>query len=254
MNTDSIVFDHAAGFYDETRGYPPGIAEQVAQAVTEVGQLNDTTRLLEIGIGTGRVALPVAKHSGAYVVGVDLSLEMMQKLHDKRTTERIDSVRGDVMQLPIGDASVDHAMAAHIFHLIPDWRAALDETRRVLRPGGVLLLVYVNITPNILTVGYSAGTQNSNFVGFSGTRFIEEAGWTVARPAATVTYTESSLPSVHIDRMRRRVWSSFWSLTDDEVQEKIDAVTNALTDADHPIDRPVDTHSRLTVAAYSPPI
>jgi ubiquinone/menaquinone biosynthesis C-methylase UbiE len=253
MRQSSIVFDCAANFYDETRGYPPGIAEQVAAAIIEAGRITTETHLLEIGVGTGRVALPVAQQSGAKLIGVDLSSLMMGKMVEKRTVEQVEAVRGDVTQLPLADASFNVAVAAHIFHLVSDWRAALDEVRRVLKPDGVLLSVYTSTPQNILTVGYAVGRQTSNFVGFNSSTFLDEAGWRPARPAVTVNYIQSSTPQVHIDRMRRRVWSSFWSLTDDEVQEKIDAVTDALTAANHPLDRPVETKATVTVTVYQPP-
>src|SRR5690606_20916501 len=54
-----------------------------------------------------------------------------------RSAGGVAAVRGDGTRLPLADASVDAAVAVHVFHLIPGWRAVLAELARVLRPGGL---------------------------------------------------------------------------------------------------------------------
>jgi SAM-dependent methyltransferase len=95
---------------------------------------------LEIGVGTGRIALPLAER-GIHLVGVDLARSMLSRLVGKAGgISALDLVAADVTQLPLADASVDAVLGCHVLHLIPDWRGALGEASRVLRPGGVLLL------------------------------------------------------------------------------------------------------------------
>lgn len=136
---DYISFDRAASTYEATRGFPPGVAEQVAQAATAlVG--GPAARVLEVGIGTGRIGRPLAAR-GPRVVGVDLSRAMMTQLRHlaPNGTPRPQLVQGEASRLPLATASLDAAVAAHVFHLIPDWRGTLREVRRVLRAGGPLL-------------------------------------------------------------------------------------------------------------------
>lgn len=64
-----------SGFYD--RLFPPG-PEAQRTAAWLAGRLGDDRRALELGVGTGRIALPLADH--AEVVGVDLSPEMLAVL------------------------------------------------------------------------------------------------------------------------------------------------------------------------------
>jgi ubiquinone/menaquinone biosynthesis C-methylase UbiE len=71
MTSDSVVFDRAASFYDETRGFPPGEERSIAALISRVGHLGPDSRVFEIGIGTGRIALPLARHVRA-VYGIDL--------------------------------------------------------------------------------------------------------------------------------------------------------------------------------------
>jgi len=92
--------------------------------------------VLEIGIGTGRVALPLVA-AGVPVVGVDLSPAMLARLRAKDPTVPV--AIGDATRLPIADRTVGAAVLAHVLHLVADWRVVITEVERVVRPGGVLL-------------------------------------------------------------------------------------------------------------------
>jgi len=153
--TTSVVFDAAADFYDATRGFPAAVSEQVGEAMADaIGERN--ARVLEIGVGTGRIALPLVRR-GFCLTGIDLSSPMLSKFQEKLRGEAADCasrlalVRGDATQLPFPEATFDAVVEVHVLHLVPDWRRALDEMRRVLRPvNGVLLH------------GHSAGQHGSS--------------------------------------------------------------------------------------------
>ena len=77
-----VNFDRAAAFYDATRALPDGVAEQVRDAVLERVGARPGTRFLEVGVGTGRFALPFVRAGHAYC-GVDLSAAMLGALREK---------------------------------------------------------------------------------------------------------------------------------------------------------------------------
>ena len=58
----SIAFDQAAGYYDESRGIPPEIEEQAADRIEAA--VGPAGLLLEVGVGTGRVALMSTQFTG----------------------------------------------------------------------------------------------------------------------------------------------------------------------------------------------
>lgn len=135
--TDSISFDRAAAYYDQTRAIPDEImARVIPTIVTEVGTHGEC---LEIGVGTGRIAVPLAQN-GIRVVGVDILREMLYRLAAKRSGSWPQIAVADATRLPFSDGSFDSALAVHVLHLIPRWRAPVEEVRRVLRPGGVLVV------------------------------------------------------------------------------------------------------------------
>jgi SAM-dependent methyltransferase len=131
----SVSFDRAADFYDRTRVLAPD-AEAAQTALLVDALAGVAGPVLEVGVGTGRVAVPLAA-AGLPMVGVDLAPAMLARLRAKDGTLPV--VCGDAMRLPVRDGAVGAAVVAHVLHLVADWRAALAELRRVLRPGGVLL-------------------------------------------------------------------------------------------------------------------
>jgi SAM-dependent methyltransferase len=136
----SIAFDRAAGYYDETRGIPPEVEEQAADRVEAA--VGPAGRLLEVGVGTGRVSLPLHRR-GRDLVGLDLSGPMLDRYRAKAAAAGLPPpvlLRGDATRLPFRDARFDAVLEVHVLHLVPDWRLALAEARRVLAPGGVVLI------------------------------------------------------------------------------------------------------------------
>jgi len=102
--------------------------------------------VLEIGYGTGRLVRKLAKAAcQGFVGGVDASALMRDKARKKtrnsRKLGRVDLKLGDASVLPWPDGQFDKAAALHCFQFWSDPVRALAEIRRVLRPGGLLLLV-----------------------------------------------------------------------------------------------------------------
>jgi SAM-dependent methyltransferase len=137
----SVSFDRAADNYEQTRGFPPGVAAQVADAAHRL--LGRARRVVEVGVGTGRIARPLLER-GLPVVGIDLSAAMMRRLLAALPAgwPAPGLAQGDAVHLPLAAAACDAVISVHVFHLLASWRAAVDEVRRVLRPGGVFLTGY----------------------------------------------------------------------------------------------------------------
>lgn len=139
----SIVFDRAIEYYDQTRAMPPERHAAMIEALVRETRLTRTSNVLEIGVGTGRIAISVAARLDR-LFGIDLSLEMMgvlrRKLADTKT--RIEVAQADALRLPFPENIFDVAYAVHVYHLVKDWQNAILDARRVLRRGGYLVVSF----------------------------------------------------------------------------------------------------------------
>lgn len=121
-----LSFDRVASVYDVTRSLSPRpMARLLGVLVDEL----QGKRVLEVGVGTGRYAVPLQK-SGVRVVGVDISHRMVDLGLSKGLR---DVVFADGARLPFLAGSFDIATTNHVLHLIPDWRDVLREIGRVTR-------------------------------------------------------------------------------------------------------------------------
>ncbi|MFJ6417141.1 class I SAM-dependent methyltransferase [Paeniglutamicibacter sp. NPDC091659] len=96
-------------------------------------------RILDAGCGSGPLAEELCER-GANVTGFDSS-EAMIGLARKRLGEEAELLVADLGQpLPFADDTFDDAVASLVFHYLEDWVSPLNELRRVLRPGGRLIM------------------------------------------------------------------------------------------------------------------
>ena len=97
------------------------------------------SRALDLACGTGDIAFALAAR-GARVTGLDITPRMLQLARAKPAAIRaVTFVAGDMMALPFPDASFDLVTTGYGIRNVPRIEPALDEIRRVLRPGGLLL-------------------------------------------------------------------------------------------------------------------
>ncbi|MGL5138460.1 MAG: class I SAM-dependent methyltransferase [Beijerinckiaceae bacterium] len=112
--------------------------KKVAKAASAAG-----CRILEVGVGTGLVLRHYTRDRE--VIGIDLSLPMLQKATEKVSALRLSHVRGlaamDACHLGFADASFDVVSVPFVLTLVPDPEGALDEMARVLKPGGHIVIV-----------------------------------------------------------------------------------------------------------------
>jgi SAM-dependent methyltransferase len=136
--SESVRFDRAVEYYDRTRG----MSEEASRRQTELlaGELGGRGPCLEIGVGTGIVALPLAE-AGVPLVGLDLSAPMLARLVEKAGGRMpFPLVIGDATELPFADGAFGAAIVRHVLHLVPAWERAIAELVRVVSAEGTVLL------------------------------------------------------------------------------------------------------------------
>jgi len=143
----SIVFDPAAEYYDRTRALDPETHAAVIDVLLR--ELRGRGRCLEIGVGTGRIALDLAR-GGIPMAGVDLSAPILSRLVEKAGGRApFPLAVADAMALPFPAGAFAAAVACHVLHLVVPWRRAIGELLRVVRPGGAILVDLGGTPPGV---------------------------------------------------------------------------------------------------------
>lgn len=133
-----LTFDHIASQFDHQRGLPRVALQAWCGLVHE---LSGGTKLeiIEPGIGTGRIALPLAA-MGHHITGTDISPQMLQacqaSAQEMGLIEHLSLSSADATSLPFADQSFDLGVVAQLLYLVPDWPSVTDELARVVKPGG----------------------------------------------------------------------------------------------------------------------
>lgn len=128
--------------WDHIRGLHADDAAVEAALVNAVGP-GQIGRLLDLGTGTGRM-LELLGDRADQAIGVDLSKEMLNVARSKLERSQLSQVQirhGNLYQLPFSNGSFDIAVIHQVLHFLEDPADALQETVRVLTPGGRLFIV-----------------------------------------------------------------------------------------------------------------
>jgi ubiquinone/menaquinone biosynthesis C-methylase UbiE len=104
-------------------------------------------RVLEIGIGSG-MNLPYYTDRATEIIGLEPHPKLLKRASQKSRRDRAMLIEGSAESIPLDRASVDTIVITWTLCSIPDLATALSEMRRVLRPGGQLLLVEHGLAPD----------------------------------------------------------------------------------------------------------
>jgi len=136
------LFDRWARSYD--RGRITGWFQYTQQLAIDNLALEPDSRVLDVGCGTGHAALTLAPLlPDGLACGMDISSAMVAAGRGKAPREirdRVGFVQASSAALPYGDGTFDHVMCTNSFHHYHDPLHALAEMKRVLRPGGQLII------------------------------------------------------------------------------------------------------------------
>lgn len=100
-------------------------------------------RVLDLACGTGDLAVAAATRA-RYVVGLDITLRMLQLAVPRVPHSHVTFIAGDMLALPFPSASFDLVTTGYGLRNVPDLSAALGEIHRVLAPGGRFLSLDFN--------------------------------------------------------------------------------------------------------------
>ncbi|MCB1776251.1 MAG: class I SAM-dependent methyltransferase [Candidatus Competibacteraceae bacterium] len=137
------MFDRTAGYYDRVNqllSFGSGSWYR-RRALTRAG-LKPGMTVLDVAIGTGLVARQALAITGdaQAVVGLDVSAGMLAEV---RRLLHVPLIQGVMEQLPVADESFDFVSMGYALRHVTDLNVTFREFHRVLRPGGVLLILEI---------------------------------------------------------------------------------------------------------------
>ncbi len=138
---DQLQFDEEESRAVEATYATPDVVGQ-RRATLAALSLRPGERVLDIGCGPGYLAQEMAEQVGpdGFVQGVDPSPSMLA-IAAGRALPHMELSEGDALSLPARDAEFDAAVSTQVYEYVADIEGALREARRVLRPGGRLLVL-----------------------------------------------------------------------------------------------------------------
>jgi SAM-dependent methyltransferase len=229
VSEGSVNFDRAAEYYDRTRVTDP---EALAETLDVIeGEIAGRSTVLEIGVGTGALAVPLAER-GHDVVGMDLSTAMLGQLRQK--SAGLPVAAGDATRLPFADDAFAGAYARWVLHLIPAWRDAVAELARVVGSGGVVLIepggyrgtwleIWRRLRDELGDVAHPIGLD-TNERGFADLDEAFEAHGATPRELPAVTAATTSTLGRFFAEGHERLFSWTWRVDPDRLHPALDAV------------------------------
>lgn len=186
-------------------------------------ELEACKKVLEVGVGTGRFAIPLQSR-GIPLLGVDISSRM---LAEGRSKGLGNVALADALFLPFEESAFDATYSVHVLHLIGDWRDALKEIARVTRSSYYTVASYVENDDTPHTIYH---------------QFLQDAGFGKQRPGVferdlpefilpkrrvhVGTFVERRRTSEIIQNLEERSFSSQWTLPEEVHRKALQAAAS----------------------------
>jgi len=126
-------YSRIAGYYDKVRPPP---ADILISEIIQHGEIKDSSRVLDVGCGTGRFPLGIKASKKASICSLEPNIAMLKKAAEKDESKEIWWVQGDGQKLPFRDNVFDCVYMTLVIHHIEDKEQALQEIRRTLKRDG----------------------------------------------------------------------------------------------------------------------
>jgi ubiquinone/menaquinone biosynthesis C-methylase UbiE len=121
--------------HERINAFPP---EELLQMLP----IKKTDNILDLGAGTGYLAIPVAKMIDGLVYALDMDPKMLEvinsKAQDKNVTN-IQLINGSIDNIPLCDDSIEIVLASLVLHEVKPLSKTLQQIKRVLKEGGYFL-------------------------------------------------------------------------------------------------------------------
>jgi ubiquinone/menaquinone biosynthesis C-methylase UbiE len=142
MGNSTECFDWASSFYDYSRAIPDDLMRKTISTIQNERIIDSSSKVLEVGVGTGRIAIPLVEKINPTIVGIDISWEMLQRCQEKMSpTAKIQLIVADGLTLPFSENQFDIILTCHILHLLSNAYQFVEKVTPLLVKNGY----YINL-------------------------------------------------------------------------------------------------------------
>jgi ubiquinone/menaquinone biosynthesis C-methylase UbiE len=135
-------YSKIATTYDSGRKMRDEVLDLWLDRITERARISDHSRILDLGCGTGRFSIPMARRFGCSVVGADKSPEMINKARQKDTGQTVSWGVQNADDLNYAENAFDIVFMSHLLHHVDSPKKVLESCYRILSPGGSIFSRY----------------------------------------------------------------------------------------------------------------
>jgi ubiquinone/menaquinone biosynthesis C-methylase UbiE len=180
--------------------------------------------ILDLGSGTGRLTPGLADAFGGPVYGVEPSDRMREIAENTAAHPAVDYLPGSAEEIPLPEASVDAVLMFLSFHHFRDQLKALQEVRRVLKPGGTALLrsQFADLMPNLFWYDYfpsARAVDAGMYLSLDEVKSLAEA--VGLEPGREPVWADAEQPRTFreiYERLSLRAYSTFEHLPEEETE------------------------------------
>ena len=234
------TFDgRVADQYEGQRAHPAAVSDAIGAAIAAVvtPAAGPSAALLELGVGTGRMARPVAQH-GCRVWGIDVSRDMLEITRDTGV-DGLYLCQADMHRLPFPTGWFDAVLAVHVLHLATDVRTVLTEAVRTLRAGGWFLLGRDWIDPESVAGKFQQQLRRTVLelrpgmappaAGSRPSAILGELGGAKMRDVTAAEWTTIASPAAVLASIAAKTHAESWILDDDLLPQVVSRLTTWTT-------------------------
>lgn len=230
---DYTFDERVAQQYEAQRAHPAAVSRAIGHAIAAI--VGPDATLIELGVGTGRIARPVAE-AGCQLWGIDRSRQMLETTRQVSTGANLHLCQADMHHLPFPGAAFDAALAVHVLHLADDVRAVLAETARVLRSEAWFILGRDWIDPDSVAGKFQMQLRRTVLelspdtappaAGSDVPRMLATLGFAAADQATAAEWTIHQSAADVLRSIATRTHAESWILTDALLPRVVERLTD----------------------------
>ena len=229
--------------YDRGRDHGPEVLDLWMNVLASYVDADRVHTIVDLGCGTGRFSEGLARRFDARVIGIDPSAKMLARAREKRRSTRVHYQRASAEAIALVSSAVDVIFMSMSYHHFIDPDRAIRECRRVLRPGGTVMVrtgtreqiasyPYVSFFPQTLPILEEVLPSSASIVAV-----FESAGFDCIA-STLVTQAIAADWNAYADKLATGSDSVLARLTAGELARGVEAVR--VHDARGPVIEPID--------------